>query len=108
MLLQPPQNLVANVPIAKLNDVKVTVLKFLHLPFPQRMLSLLSPYIHINGLRRLRIAFCSRTPGLQARSLPPPRMLLRLKIIIQKINHAKHQQRQVFEIPKLGHRKFAI
>jgi hypothetical protein len=22
--------------------------------------------------------------------------------------HAKHQQRQVFEIPKLGHRKFAI
>jgi hypothetical protein len=105
MLLQLPQNLVANVPIAKLNDVKVTVLKFLHLPFPQRMLS---PYIHINGLRRLRIAFCSRTPGLQARSLPPPRMLLRVKIIIQKINHAKHQQRQVFEIPKLGHRKFAI
>ena len=105
MLLQLPQNLVANVPIAKLNDVKVTVLKFLHLPFPQRMLS---PYIHINGLRRLRIAFCSRTPGLQARSLPPPRMLLRLKIIIQKINHAKQQQRQVFEIPKLGHRKFAI
>ena len=23
-------------------------------------------------------------------------------------NHAKHQQRQAFQIPKLGHRKFAI
>jgi len=23
-------------------------------------------------------------------------------------HHAKHQQRQVFQIPKLGHRKFAI
>ena len=26
----------------------------------------------------------------------------------QQIHHAKHQQRQVFQIPKLGHRKFAI
>ena len=26
----------------------------------------------------------------------------------QKLHHAKHQQRQVFQIPKLGHRKFAI
>src|ERR1039457_5093660 len=25
-----------------------------------------------------------------------------------QIHHAKHQQRQVFQIPKLGHRKFAI
>jgi hypothetical protein len=25
-----------------------------------------------------------------------------------QIYHAKHQQRQVFQIPKLGHRKFAI
>jgi hypothetical protein len=26
----------------------------------------------------------------------------------QQIPHAKHQQHQVFQIPKLGHRKFAI
>jgi hypothetical protein len=26
----------------------------------------------------------------------------------QQIHHAKHQQRQVFQIPKLGHRKFAV
>ena len=25
-----------------------------------------------------------------------------------QIHHAEHQQRQVFQIPKLGHRKFAI
>jgi hypothetical protein len=25
-----------------------------------------------------------------------------------KLHHAKHQQHQVFQIPKLGHRKFAI
>src|ERR1035441_3667731 len=25
-----------------------------------------------------------------------------------QVHHAKHQQRQVFQIPKLGHRKFAI
>jgi hypothetical protein len=27
---------------------------------------------------------------------------------LQKRPHANHQQRQVFQIPKLGHRKFAI
>jgi hypothetical protein len=26
----------------------------------------------------------------------------------QQVHHAKNQQRQVFQIPKLGHRKFAI
>ena len=26
----------------------------------------------------------------------------------QQTHHAKHQQRQVFQIPKLGHRKFAV
>ncbi len=25
-----------------------------------------------------------------------------------QMHHAKHQQRQVFQIPKLGHRKFAL
>jgi hypothetical protein len=41
MLVQLAQNLVMNVPLAKFNDVKVTVLKFPHLTFLQWMLSLL-------------------------------------------------------------------
>jgi len=48
MLLQLPQNLIANVPIAKFKDLKITVLQFPHLPFLQWMLSPLSFYFHIS------------------------------------------------------------
>ncbi len=47
MLVQLPQNLVLNQSLAQFNDMKVTVLKFPHLPFRQGMQWLRFLNLHI-------------------------------------------------------------